>query len=172
MKALRNISILLLVFLTISTQAQDEVVGKFLQEIVWNLSPNSKDEINLLKPTDDPTQDVGAWQKPEVDSLDLYIIRPIDLGFGRGYAYNDFIRKVLDLKFSTCPRWVPIQSYLTIKDRDEALWFCMTPITTKNGSGVYCVGPKKKRSGSVVRNHDLFLSSHNEDPTIPWVFTK
>lgn len=174
MKALRNISLLLLVFLASFVQAQVENMSVWKTQ-TWNLDLQDKEELSLLSPTaeEEILADDGFWQKLE-GSDTLFVFRPSNFGFKKDYSYNAFIAKVLDAGYTPAPKQALVEIYLKGEDMGEPIHLSTTCVKKSGRSFIYAVGPNDdKRSTPTKKKRDLFLKDESKLGDLDlWLFMK
>lgn len=163
MKALLNISLLLLVFLTGEAFAQKESKVDTLS-MTWNLHQNKKEDIITMSPPSAkiPTES-SIWQKPEKSVVTIVMVRPRDLGFGDGFNQTDFLVEVKKLGYLHCPEWVPVQAYSEF-GRNKSRRFFYTGQAEK----YWALG----KNDETYKTQDLWKRTPDGRSDSIWIFVK
>ncbi len=159
MKALRNISLLLLVFLTnFTTSAQDTL------SMTWNLHQNKKEDMMMIPPSGEmPSAESSVWKKPEKSVLTLVKVRPRDLGFGDGFSQTDFLVEVKRLELLHCPEWVPVQAYSEFGRNKSRIFFY-----TGQAEKYWALG----KNDETYKTQDLWKRAPDGKSDSIWIFVK
>lgn len=170
-KVLQTIGIGLALFVgTSQSLAQTDTIT-----VTFNLRGN-EDEITGKSISVDFAANDALWDKPEVSTLEVAILRPLDIWYGRDYDHDAFVKKMAEAGWGEVPTWVVLQMYADMADQDHPLWFHMRPVMNLKGAptpSVYCLGPN---STGADRLHDIFYGKLPEPGKFPnnrwWVFAR
>lgn len=159
-----------------TTQIDNDDGMRFLPPFIeWNMHRGGGTDVDLLMKNPTELERLGEekyWVEPAEDkkSMDMYITSPKDHGYGSNYRHAEFVNKVLNMGYSACPVWLPLQAYLVLPYQNKPVKFYVAIEETvmKNGkTHFFAVGPTNNKV------HDLFLSPLvSGDYRAQWVFVK